>query len=101
MPKPFNATLLRARVSACLEKKALPCSEAKGGQILTNQKTLTTVEESAQVEPLGEVTLHGMSHPVRVFNAIGFSESATRSIADLRSVGDEPSPELRPLARAE
>lgn len=42
------------------------CSEAKGGQILINQKTLTTVEESAQVEPLGEITLKGVSQPVRM-----------------------------------
>ena len=55
------------------------CSEAKGGQILTNQKTLTLVEESAQVEPLGEITLEGMSQPVRVFNVTGFSASETRS----------------------
>jgi adenylate cyclase len=49
------------------------CSKAKGGQILTNQKTLAAVEESAQVEPLGEVTFEGLSQPVRVFNVTGFS----------------------------
>jgi class 3 adenylate cyclase len=49
------------------------CREAKGGQILTTQKTLTAVEESAQVEPVGEVTLHGMSQAVRVFNVTGLS----------------------------
>jgi class 3 adenylate cyclase len=49
------------------------CSKAKGGQILTNQKTLAAVEESAQVEPLGEVIFEGLSLPVRVFNVTGFS----------------------------
>jgi DNA-binding response OmpR family regulator len=48
------------------------CSEAKGGQILTNQKTLSRVEDTVQAEPLGEVTLKGISHPVAVFNITGF-----------------------------
>jgi adenylate cyclase len=74
------------------------CSEANGGQILTNQKTLTMVEESAQVEPLGEITLEGISQPVRVFNVTGFSASEPRRpISDLRSVGTSP-PQDYPLA---
>ncbi len=48
------------------------CSEAKGGQILTNQKTLSRVEDAVQAAPLGEVTLKGISHPVPVFNITGF-----------------------------
>lgn len=48
------------------------CSEAKGGQIITNQKTLARIEESAQAEPLGELTLKGVAHPVAAFNVIGF-----------------------------
>ena len=40
---------------------------------MPTQKTLTAVEESAQVEPVGEVTLHGLSHAVRVFNVTGLS----------------------------
>ena len=49
------------------------CSEAKGGQILTNQKTLETVEGSARVDPQGEVTLEGISRPVPVFNVTAFN----------------------------
>jgi adenylate cyclase len=48
------------------------CSEAKGGQILTNQKTLARIEEATQAEPLGEVTLKGLAQPVPVFNVTGF-----------------------------
>ncbi len=48
------------------------CSEAKGGQILTNQKTLTRIEDAVKSEPLGEVTLKGISHPVAAFNITGF-----------------------------
>jgi adenylate cyclase len=44
------------------------CSEAKGGQILTNQKTLSRIEDTVQAEPLGEVVLKGIVHPVPVFN---------------------------------
>ena len=44
------------------------CSEAKGGQILTNKKTLARIEDEAQAEPLGDVTLKGITHPVSVFN---------------------------------
>ncbi len=48
------------------------CSEAKGGQVLTNQKTLTRVEDIVDSEALGEVTLKGISHPVAAFNVTGF-----------------------------
>jgi len=48
------------------------CSEAKGGQILTNQKTLARVEDAVKSEPLGDVTLKGISHPVAAFNITGF-----------------------------
>ena len=48
------------------------CSEAKGGQILTNQKTLARIEDTIQAEPLGEVTLKGIAQPVLVFNVTGF-----------------------------
>ena len=49
------------------------CGEAKGGQILTNQKTLARIEEAAQAERLGEVTLKGIAQPVPVFNVTAFN----------------------------
>jgi adenylate cyclase len=48
------------------------CSEAKGGQILTNQKTLARIEDSVHTEALGVVTLKGLAHPVAAFNITGF-----------------------------
>ncbi|MBK7473510.1 MAG: adenylate/guanylate cyclase domain-containing protein [Betaproteobacteria bacterium] len=43
---------------ACIGSVANPasrlCSEAKGGQILINQKTLSRVEDVVQAEPLGK-----------------------------------------------
>jgi class 3 adenylate cyclase len=49
------------------------CSESKGGQIVTNQKTLARIEELVQAEPLGDLTLKGVSHPVPAFNVTGFT----------------------------
>jgi class 3 adenylate cyclase len=48
------------------------CGDAKGGQILTNQKTLARIEEATQAEPLGEVTLKGIAQPVQAFNVTAF-----------------------------
>ena len=48
------------------------CSEAKGGQIITNQKTLARIEDMAQAEPLGDLTLKGIAQPVKAFNVTGF-----------------------------
>jgi len=48
------------------------CGESKGGQILTNQKTLACVEESVEAESLGELALKGVTHPVKAFNVTGF-----------------------------
>jgi adenylate cyclase len=44
------------------------CSEAKGGQILTNQKTLAPIEDRVTAEPLGDIMLKGFMQPVPVFN---------------------------------
>jgi len=47
------------------------CSEAKGGQILTNQKTLSRIEDVVQAELLGEVAFKGLVQPVAVANITG------------------------------
>jgi len=43
------------------------CSEAKGGQILTNRKTLTRIESMVNVEPIGDLMLKGISHPTPTY----------------------------------
>jgi len=48
------------------------CSEAKGGQVITNQKTLARIDDMVQAEPLGEVTLKGIAQPVPIFNITAF-----------------------------
>ena len=53
-----NVTILASRLS----------SEAKGGQVLTNQRTLSKIEYLAQAESLGEMMLKGFTRPVAVIN---------------------------------
>jgi adenylate cyclase len=55
-----NVTNLAARL----------CAEAKGGQILTNQKTLSKIEEMVAAEPLEEFHLKGFGRPVAAFNIL-------------------------------
>jgi class 3 adenylate cyclase len=43
------------------------CGEAKGGQILINQKTLSRIEDTVEAEPIGELTLKGIALPVQTF----------------------------------
>jgi adenylate cyclase len=56
-----NVTNLAARL----------CSEAKGGQILVDQKTLSKIEDQVQFEPFEEFRLKGFTRPVVGFNVIG------------------------------
>ncbi len=50
------------------------CDEAKGGQILTNQKTLSKVEHLVESEPLAELRLKGFARPVAAINIVGIKE---------------------------
>ena len=56
-----KVTILASRLS----------SEAKGGQILTDQKTLCKIEDLVEAEPLGEFQLKGFSRASVVFNILG------------------------------
>jgi class 3 adenylate cyclase len=46
------------------------CSEAKAGQVLTNQKTLARIEDLVEAEPVGALTLKGFSAPVHAHNIV-------------------------------
>jgi adenylate cyclase len=50
------------------------CDEAKGGQILTNQKTLSKLEHLVESEPLSELQLKGFARPVAAFNILRVKE---------------------------
>jgi class 3 adenylate cyclase len=47
------------------------CGEAKGGQILVHQRVATTIEDLADLEEIGLLTLKGLLRPVSAFNVIG------------------------------
>jgi class 3 adenylate cyclase len=47
------------------------CAEASGGQILTNQQTLSKIEGFVCAEAVDNLDLKGFSHPVRAFNIVG------------------------------
>jgi len=52
------------------------CGAAKGGQILTNQKTLNQIEHFVEAEPLEELYLKGFVRPVRAFNIVSLKQQA-------------------------
>jgi adenylate cyclase len=47
------------------------CAEAKGGQILTDQKTMSRLDDAFAAEPLSELQLKGISRSVLAFNLVG------------------------------
>jgi class 3 adenylate cyclase len=51
------------------------CAEAKGGQILAPSRVLAAVEEIADAEEIGELTLKGIQRPVQTFNIIRLKSS--------------------------
>jgi class 3 adenylate cyclase len=60
-----NVAILAARL----------CAEAKGGQILTNQRTLTKIENGVEAEKVGDFSLKGLLRPVTAFNVLGLKGS--------------------------
>ena len=47
------------------------CAEAKGGQILTDQKTMSRLENTFAAESIQELSLKGISRPILAFNVTG------------------------------
>jgi adenylate cyclase len=58
------------------------CSEAKGGQILTNRKTLSRIEDLVHADPIGELMLKGIGHPTHAFNITGLSTNTAQGSRD-------------------
>ncbi len=46
------------------------CAEARPGQVLLTQRVLTTVDALVEAEPVGDVSLKGISRPVKIFNLV-------------------------------
>lgn len=47
------------------------CAEAKGGQILTDQKTMSRLEDTFDAVAIEELSLKGISRPIAAFNILG------------------------------
>jgi adenylate cyclase len=57
------------------------CAEAKDGQILLAQTVAVAVEETIQVEEVGELALRGLTQPVVAYNVpLAASQPAFRVI---------------------
>src|SRR5919197_4318793 len=52
------------------------CGEAAGGQILVSQRVCAAVEEVAELEAVGGLTLKGFHRPVAAFNVVGVKSGA-------------------------
>src|SRR6476469_7058478 len=46
------------------------CAEAKGGQILTDQKTMSRLEHAFAAEPIEQLSLKGIARPVLAYNIL-------------------------------
>lgn len=51
------------------------CAEAKDGQILITQRVAAAINHLAEIEPLGDIALKGLSRPVAVLNVTGLISS--------------------------
>jgi class 3 adenylate cyclase len=58
-------------IGAVINLAARLCAQAGHGQVLTSGRLVAALDGLAKVEPLGELTLRGMSRPVPVVNLIG------------------------------
>ena len=63
-----------AAIGSVTNLSARLCGEAKGGQILTNRKTLGRVETWVRSEAVGTLSLKGFPQPVAAFNIVGLRE---------------------------
>jgi class 3 adenylate cyclase len=51
------------------------CAEATDGQILLTQRVAAAIDGLAEIEPLGDLVLKGLSRPVAVLNVLGLGSS--------------------------
>jgi class 3 adenylate cyclase/CheY-like chemotaxis protein len=66
----FEGRLDYGAVGTVTNMAARLCGEAKGGQILTNRKTLTDFETLVEAEAIGELSMKGFAKPVAAFSVL-------------------------------
>ena len=64
----FEGRLDYGAVGTVTNLAARLCGEAKGGQILTNRKTLSEFEHLVEAESVGELHLKGFAKPIAAFS---------------------------------
>lgn len=64
----FEGRLDYGAVGSVINLAARLCGEAKGGQVLTNRKTLNEIEQLVEAESIGDLPLKGFSKPVPTYS---------------------------------
>ena len=88
----FEGRMNYGAVGKVINLAARLCGVAKGGQILTTQKTLSKVENLVDAEPIEELNLKGFDRAVSAFNILSLKHQ-TDSLKHLRP---NPIPQSRP-----
>jgi adenylate cyclase len=52
------------------------CDEARDGQIVVAQRTYTAIQQQAEIETLGELTLKGLARPIPAYHVVGWKAGA-------------------------
>jgi adenylate cyclase len=66
----FEGRLDYGAIGTVTNLAARLCAEAQPGQILLTQRVLTTVDALVEAEPVGDVSLKGITRPVKIFNLV-------------------------------
>jgi class 3 adenylate cyclase/CheY-like chemotaxis protein len=69
-PIGFEGRFDYSAIGTVVNLAARLCSEAKSGQILVDSKVQSAMEEHAEIEAAGELTLKGIARPVAAFNIL-------------------------------
>jgi class 3 adenylate cyclase len=75
----FEGRLDYGAVGTVTNLAARLCGEAKGGQILTNRKTLGQFEHVVDADPLGDMMLKGFARPISVFAIAALAASSAQT----------------------
>ncbi len=67
----FEGRFHYGAIGSVLNLASRLCDQADAGQILTTQRVFMDVEDLAEVEPAGELTLKGFLNPVPAYNVVG------------------------------
>lgn len=67
----FEGRVDYAAIGTVTNLAARLCAEAKGGDILTNGRTLSEIEQLVEASPVGDLQLKGLTKPIPVYRITG------------------------------